>query len=303
MNPNKDRLIIGLIIILVIGIPLVLLKTLGIKETARFDWSGFFKSTPMQPEKPSSPAFDSGFATLASEREKSRFLSHYTLRNYQKPNPVLPEEKPHIINESVDIGVIFNMHITDEFYEIDDSGYYCLTANLGKATTSITIGTKTETTEENLELPNRTNGEYDRLRLEQHDNGSIYLISEGRIKIGDNYSNIDIKSEISFIEGDWDTFLSGAKIVMRYTEHSLKDLASLMENVFEKELSSASLAVCEGHCSNFSFTATKISNATITINKKIIHLKYDEPSKIEGSFKVNPVHLLKTIQEAIQHGQ
>ncbi len=230
----------------------MILKTVGIKEIARFDWSVFFKPAPVLLEK---------------------------------PNPVLPEKDPHFTDKFVDIMGIFGLHITDELYEIDDNGYYYLTENSGKVTSSMIIGTKTETTEEKLEIPNRINGEYDRLRLEKHDNNIIYLISDGRIKIGeDYYYNFDIKLEISFIEGDWDTFLSGGNIVMRYTEHSLNDLASLMKIFFEKELSSASF--CEGNCSNFSFTVTKISNATITINKKIVHLKYDEPSNINCSFKV-----------------
>jgi hypothetical protein len=119
MNP-KDRLIIGLIIVLGIGIPLVLLKTVGIKEIARFDWSVFFKPAPMPLEK---------------------------------LNLVLPEKDPHITDKFVDIMGIFGLHITDELYEIDDNGYYYLTENSGKVTGSMIIGNKTLTTEENLEIP------------------------------------------------------------------------------------------------------------------------------------------------------
>lgn len=250
MNPNK---IFPLIIILVIGISLVLLKSVFLKELARFDFD-FFKSTPVLLEK---------------------------------LNPVLSEQHPHIIGKSVDIRLIINLNVTDESYEINDSDFYYLIEQFGKATGSIIIGNKTETTEESLEIPNLMNNEYDRLRLERQDNGSIYLISDVYIKIGENYHNVQSKSEIFFIEGDWDTFISGGNIVMRYTEHALKELASKLASLMEKyDQEKLVSSVCKGRCSNLSLTVTKISNATITINKKMIRMKYDGPTEIRGSFKV-----------------
>ena len=209
---------------------------------------------------------------------------------------------------SVETTISITVTVTEfnALYRIDQSGYYQLGEKRSVSKTQITIdGEVMPTVEEvDTELPDTSIGEYNRYNVVRRSDGTVYLLEELRDSHEGHPLALSFEGEIEFIQGDWDAYLLGRDVTVKYTKVAFEEYnkelkkqfltqivaglepgvkASLEQRLKEATGSRNDDAVSLNVTSDLHFT--KMVNSEMIMNKQDIRITEDRPTEMEFEFR------------------
>jgi hypothetical protein len=180
-----------------------------------------------------------------------------------------------------------------DVYRMDNGGYYQLAETRNRMKTEFTVdGEKQPADEEtDTDLPKTDQGEYDRCKIEKADDGRVYLIEENRLAGDSEPVEISLRSELEFIEGDWDAYQAGKDVKVRHTEEAHKEYIKSVESQFEKmmlrpmEADIKAAAMMKSKRSKISVSSKlnikELPNSEIVLNKRELRISEARPMTME----------------------
>jgi hypothetical protein len=149
--------------------------------------------------------------------------------------------------------------------------------------------------ETSTDLPDGANGEYDRRRLRQTEDGRTMLAEEARVASGGGrFIDQEAEYEMEYVEGDWTRFMEGGDVVLRYSETARRDAEANLKNFLGTAIlegiqseTEAAEPVRERRASVVidHATVSDFPNATFVANRRTIRSTSDGPINVEYVLK------------------
>lgn len=90
--------------------------------------------------------------------------------------------------------------------------------------------------ETQTDLPDRSAGEFEKVRLSRDSDGVVYLEMRMRSTVDlPGELNAETRDEVEFVQGDWFEYEAGNKVVFRLSEEGMKTSAASMKKVLEDQ--------------------------------------------------------------------